>query len=184
AIQVLFAGAGAENLEQFYGDGLLTSHWLAAITAAVREAARVLPEGRGLRILEIGAGTGGLASQLLPALERGLHSYVFTDVSAGFFAAAMQKLAAFPEVETKIFDLEKPFADHDFEPGSFDLIVGTNVLYAVADVRAALRNLHVLLTPCGSLVFMDIPTPPLCPRAVFAPTRRWWLVTHRYLLIT
>jgi hypothetical protein len=117
AIQVLFAGAGAELLEQFYGDGLLTSHWLAAITAAVREAARVLPEGRGLRILEIGAGTGGLASQLLPALERGLHSYTFTDVSAGFFSAAMQKLAAFPEVETKIFDLEKPFAEQGFEPG-------------------------------------------------------------------
>src|SRR5207302_11440157 len=40
-------------------------------SAAVHEAASVLPEGRGLRILEIGAGTGGLASQLLPALERG-----------------------------------------------------------------------------------------------------------------
>src|SRR5207237_4906665 len=57
AIQVLFAGAGGELLEQFYGDGLLTSHWLAAISGAVREVARVLPEGRGLRILEIGAGT-------------------------------------------------------------------------------------------------------------------------------
>src|SRR5207249_9940908 len=27
AVQVLFAGAGAELLDQFYGDGLLTSHW-------------------------------------------------------------------------------------------------------------------------------------------------------------
>jgi acyl transferase domain-containing protein/NADPH:quinone reductase-like Zn-dependent oxidoreductase/SAM-dependent methyltransferase/acyl carrier protein len=184
AIQVLFAGAGAENLEQFYGDGLLTSHWLAAITAAVREAARVLPEGRGLRILEIGAGTGGLASHLLPALERGLHSYVFTDVSAGFFSAAMQKLAAFPEVETKIFDLEKPFAEQDFQPGSFDLIVGTNVLHAVADVRAALRNLYELLTPGGSLVFMDLATPQLWTEAVFGLTSGWWRFTDRDLRST
>ncbi len=58
--------------------------------------ARRLPEGRGLRILEIGAGTGGLASQVLPLLERGLHSYIFTDVSAAFFSAAQQKLAAYP----------------------------------------------------------------------------------------
>ncbi|MFL6538249.1 MAG: type I polyketide synthase, partial [Chthoniobacterales bacterium] len=72
AIQVLFAGAGPELLEQFYGDGLLSSHWLVAIAAAVTEAARNLPEGRGLRILEVGAGTGGLATQILPALERGL----------------------------------------------------------------------------------------------------------------
>ena len=106
AVQVLFSGAGAELLDQFYGDGLYTSHWLAAIGAAVQEAARHLPEGRGLRILEIGGGTAGLAAQVLPLLERGLHSYTFTDVSAGFFPGALQKLAAFPEVECKIFDLE------------------------------------------------------------------------------
>src|SRR5207247_11223997 len=69
-LQVLFAGAGAELLDQFYGDGLLTSHWLGAITAAVQTAAHALPEGRGLRILEVGAGTGGLSAQILPALER------------------------------------------------------------------------------------------------------------------
>ena len=116
AVQVLFAGAGAELLDQFYGDGLLTSHWLAAITAAVQEAAHALPEGRGLRILEVGAGTGGLSAQVLPALERGLHSYTFTDVSAAFFSGAHQKLANFPEVETRIFDLEKSAAEQGFEP--------------------------------------------------------------------
>jgi len=73
AVQVLFSGSGAELLDQFYGDGLVTSPWLAGIGRAVEEAARNLPEGRGLRILEIGAGTGGLASQVLPLLERGLH---------------------------------------------------------------------------------------------------------------
>ena len=117
-----------------------TSHWLAAIAAAVEEAARHLPEGRGLRILEVGAGTGGLASQVLPLLERGLHSYIFSDVSAAFFPAARQKLAAFPEVEFKIFDLEKPGAEQGFEAGAFDFIIGTNVLHAVSDVRAALRQ--------------------------------------------
>ncbi len=74
-----------------------------AIAAAVQELALHLPEGRGLRILEVGAGTGGLTSLVLPLLERGLHSYTFSDVSAAFFSGAMQKLAAFPEVEFKTF---------------------------------------------------------------------------------
>ena len=181
AVQVLFAGAGAELLEQFYGDGLLTSHWLAAITAAVREAERTLPEGRGLKILEVGAGTGGLAAQVLPALERGLHSYIFTDVSAAFFAAAAQKLAGFPEVETRIFDLEKPAAEQGFDLGSFDFVIGTNVLHAVADVRSALRNLHDLLAPGGSLVFMDVATPQLWTETVFGLTSGWWRFTDRDL---
>jgi acyl transferase domain-containing protein/NADPH:quinone reductase-like Zn-dependent oxidoreductase/acyl carrier protein/ubiquinone/menaquinone biosynthesis C-methylase UbiE len=179
AVQVLFAGSGAELLDQFYGDGLLTSHWLAAITAAVQEGARVLPEGRGLRILEVGAGTGGLTAQLLPALERGLHSYIFSDVSAAFFPGAMQKLAGFPEIETKIFDLEKPAAEQGFEPASFDFVIGTNVLHAVADVRAALRNLHDLLAPGGSLMFMDVATPQLWTEAVFGLTSGWWRFTDR-----
>jgi hypothetical protein len=135
AVQVLFSGAGADLLDQFYGDGLYTSQWLAAIAAAVQEATRTLPEGRGLRILEIGGGTAGLAAHVLPLLERNLHSYTFSDVSAGFFPGALQKLASFPEVTCQIFDLEKPGTEQEFLAESFDLIIGTNVLHAVCDVR-------------------------------------------------
>ena len=89
----------------------------------------------------------------------------------------MQKLAAFPEVETRIFDLEKPGTDQGFEPGSYDLIIGTNVLHAVCDVRATLRNLHELLSEGGSLVFMDVATPQLWTEAVFGLTSGWWRFT-------
>jgi acyl transferase domain-containing protein/NADPH:quinone reductase-like Zn-dependent oxidoreductase/SAM-dependent methyltransferase/acyl carrier protein/short-subunit dehydrogenase len=181
AVQVLFSGIGADLLEQLYGDGLFTSQWLGAIAAGLDLAARRLPEGRGLRILEIGAGTGGVASQALPLLERGLHSYTFTDVSAAFFSAAQQKLAAFPEVEFKIFDLEKPAVDQELETASFDFIIGTNVVHAVSDVRAALRNLHDLLVPGGSLIFMDTATPQLWTESVFGLTSGWWRFTDKDL---
>jgi SAM-dependent methyltransferase len=177
----LFSGNGSELLDHFYGDGLFSSHWIAGIAAAVSQAARSLPEGRGLRILEIGAGTGGLASQVLPLLERGLHSYLFTDISASFFSAAAQKLAAFPEVEFKAFDLEKPGVDQELAASGFDFIIGTNVLHAVSDVRAALRNLHHLLAPGGSLIFMDTATPQLWTETVFGLTSGWWRFTDRDL---
>ena len=181
AVQVLFAGTGAELLDQFYGDGLYTSHWLAAISAAVQAEASHLPEGRGLRILEIGGGTAGLAAQVLPLLERGLHSYTFTDVSAGFFPGARQKLASFPEVECKVFDLEKPGIQQELAAGSFDFIIGTNVLHAVSDVRATLGHLLELLAPGGSLVFMDTATPQLWTETVFGLTSGWWRFTDREL---
>ncbi|MEY2538449.1 MAG: hypothetical protein QOG67_2189 [Verrucomicrobiota bacterium] len=181
AVQVLFSGVGAELLDHFYGDGLFTSHWIAAIAAAVSTAGRSLPEGRGLRILEIGAGTGGLASQVLPLLERGLHSYIFSDVSAAFFSGAAQKLAAFPEVEFKIFDLEKPGVEQELDAGTFDFIIGTNVLHAVRDLRSALHNLHGLLAPGGSLIFMDTATPQLWTETVFGLTTGWWRFTDRDL---
>lgn len=181
AVHVLFAGSGADLLDQFYGDGLFTSHWLAAIGAAVQEAARGLPEGRGLRILEVGAGTGGLSSQVLPLLERGLHSYTFSDVSAAFFSGAAQKLASFPEVEYKAFDLERPGTEQGLGEDSFDLIIGTNVIHAVRDVRATLAHLHTLLAPGGSLVFMDVASPSLWTEAVFGLTSGWWRLEDRDL---
>ncbi len=181
AVQVLFTATGAELLDQFYGDGLSSVPWLAAISAAVQEAARHLPEGRGLRILEVGGGTAGLSALVLPLLERGVHSYTFTDVSPGFFPAALQKLAAFPEVECKIFDLESPGTGQDFAADSFDLIIGTNVLHAVSDVRATLGYLHELLVPGGSLIFMDTATPQLWTETVFGLTSGWWRFTDRDL---
>ena len=181
AVQVLFAAAGADLLDQFYGDGLYTSQWLAAIAAALQEAERHLPEGRGLRILEVGGGTAGLAAHVLPLLQRGLHSYTFTDVSAGFFPGAMQKLAAFPEVECKIFDLEKTGTEQDIAAESFDFIIGTNVLHAVSDVRATLGHLRDLLAPGGCLVFMDTATPQLWTETVFGLTSGWWRFTDRDL---
>lgn len=181
AVQVLFTNGGADLLDQFYGDGLVTSPWLAAIGSAVAEAARQLPEGRGLRILEIGAGTGGLASQVLPLIERGVHSYVFSDVSAAFFPAARQKLAAYPEVEFHTFDLEKSGNEQEFYLGSFDIILGTNVIHAVSDVRVALRHIHDLLAPGGSLLFVDVATPHLWLNAVFGLTSGWWRFTDRDL---
>jgi len=181
AIQVLFTTAGADMLDQFYGDGPVTSPWLAAIGAAVVEAARQLPEGRGLRILEVGAGTGGLASQVVPLLERGLHTYVFSDVSASFFPAARQKLAAYPEVDYQTFDLEKSGMEQGFEPGSFDIILGTNVIHAVSDVKRALHHINDLLVPGGSLLFVDVGSPHLWLNAVFGLTSGWWRFTDREL---
>ncbi len=174
-------GLRRNYLDQFYGEGLYTSHWLAAIAATVQEAAKHLPEGRGLRILEVGAGTGGLSSHVLPAIEHDLHSYVFSDVSAAFFSGAMQKLAGFPGVEYKILDLEKPGTEQGFEAGGFDFIIGTNVLHAVSDLRSTLRHIHEMLAPGGNLVFMDVAIPQLWTEAVFGLMSGWWRFTDRDL---
>ncbi|HEY1048548.1 MAG TPA: zinc-binding dehydrogenase, partial [Prosthecobacter sp.] len=181
AVQVLFGGSNSDLLDQFYGDGLLSSHWMTAIASAVKEAAKKLPEGRGLRILEVGAGTAGLSASLLPLLPRGIHSYTFSDVSAGFFSVAGQKLAAFPEVEYKVFNLEQSPLTQGFEADSYDIVIGTNVIHAVADVKATLGYIHEVLKPGGSLVFMDVATPQLWTESVFGLTSGWWHLTDREL---
>jgi len=181
AVNVLFSGDHADALDLFYSDSPAMSPFLAAIARAVAEAARHLPEGRGLRILEVGAGTGGLAAMVLPLLEPGLHRYVFTDVSASFFTAARQKLAAFPGVEFTMLDLDRPPEDQGFSPGSFDIILGANVLHAVGEIRPALRRLRELLVAGGALMFVEVASPHLWLDAVFGLTPGWWRFADRDL---
>src|SRR5205814_6617337 len=97
------------------------------------------------------------------------------------FSGAHQKLANFPEVETRVFDLEKSATEQGFELGSFDFIIGTNVLHAVADIRASLHNLYHLLAPGGSMVFMDLASPQLWTETVFGLTSGWWRFSDRDL---
>ena len=52
-------------------------------------------------------GTGGLAAHVLPLLERGLHSYTFTDVSAGFFPGAHAKAGGLPRSRMQDFRSRK-----------------------------------------------------------------------------
>ncbi len=55
---------------------------------AVRALMAGLPEGRRLRVLEVGAGTGSATASVLPELPEGRFDYTYTDISAGFFAEA------------------------------------------------------------------------------------------------
>ena len=149
--------------------------------ARCRRSRAIYPRAADLRILEVGAGTGGLTSQLLPLLDRGLHNYTFSDISPAFFSGAMQKLAGFPEVQFKIFDLEKPAGEQGFEAGGFDLVVGANVIHAVGDVHFALRSIYELLAPGGTLLFIELATPQLWTESVFGLTGGWWRFSDRDL---
>jgi hypothetical protein len=89
-----------------------------------------------LRIIEIGAGTGGTASTILPHLQseykdRMYASYTYTDISAGFFVGAKERFKDVPALEYAILDITKDPIEQGFEAESFDLIVACNVSYEV-----------------------------------------------------
>jgi SAM-dependent methyltransferase len=87
-----------------------------------------------LRVLEVGAGTGGTTSKVLDALttstgQRLYSAYTYTDISAGFFSAAKERFGAFEGIEYKTFDVTKDPAEQQLQKGSYDLVIGYNVCY-------------------------------------------------------
>ncbi len=139
-LEVLFGAEAAGWTERLYRDSPVASFYNDLVAGCVQELTQRLAGTRPVRILELGAGTGGTTAELLPVLPTGQVEYVFTDVSRLFVAQAPPRFQAFPFVHYQVLDLEQDPAVQGFADGQFDLIVAANVLHATADLRRCLRR--------------------------------------------
>ena len=165
-------GVGAADLYREAPVFRLTN---AALAKAVERAVAGLPPGRRLRVLEVGAGTGGATASLLPLLPRERTDYAYTDVSAGFFSAAEERFgAAYPFVSYRVLDIEREPQEQGFAACGYDLVVASNVLHATRDVTASARHCRSLLAPSGELALLEVMEPRGWHDLTFGLLEGWW----------
>ncbi len=115
--------------------------WLA-------EFRKYLPEGRKLRILDIGTGTGFFASLL--AAEG--HETVGIDLSENMIGHARHMAQELGQkAEFRLMDAENP----EFEPESFDALVTRNLTWTLPHVARAYGRWFRLLKKGGVLINFD-----------------------------
>ena len=153
--ELLFAEADRHLVESFYTDTPQVRLHGEYARSLLAEAVGSWPSDRPLRVLEVGAGTGGMTSALLPVLPPQLTRYVFSDISAAFFPRAQARFSAYDFVDYRTFDLERDPAEQGFGEGDFDLVVAANVLHATSDLRATAERLGSLLADGGHLLALE-----------------------------
>jgi len=159
-----------------YKDAVVASFYNECVVAAVRAIVDALPKGRLLRVLEIGAGTGGTAASVLPALRRACACYTFTDVSESFLRGARGSFAAeYPFVEYELLNIDADPRLQGFASAQYDLIITTNTLHATPFMRNTLRNCRQLLAPGGLLLINDAQRTSAFAQITFGLTDGWWL---------
>jgi len=174
-VELLFpSGKSIDALTTFYREGGDFAANNDMIGLAVTELLEAVSERRAIRILEVGAGTGSLTRAVLPLLSPEKTEYVFTDTSPAFLADGKKQFGDYNFVEYRTFDIEKPPEAQGVEPGSFDLVLATNVVHATADLKNSLTNLRNCLDEEGVIMFLEVTNERVTLDNVFGLLRGWW----------
>ncbi|KAL1875163.1 putative Hybrid PKS-NRPS biosynthetic cluster [Diaporthe australafricana] len=143
-----------DGLFEFYDTGLGLD---IANRQVARMAAQLIHRYPHMDILEIGAGTGGTTRNVLPLLGPSFSSYTYTDISSGFFDAAKGRFQDYSSrMNFQTFDMERPPAAQELVEGSYDLVLGANVLHATDKLDLMMTHVRQLLKPGGWLIALEI----------------------------
>jgi enoyl-CoA hydratase/carnithine racemase/NAD(P)-dependent dehydrogenase (short-subunit alcohol dehydrogenase family)/acyl carrier protein len=171
-MDVMFPQGSTALVRAVYGDDPV-SHFYNRVVAAV--VSRALA-GRGpVRILEIGAGTGGTTRQVLAALRQAnvAVEYAVTDLWDRLITEVKNELGAIEGVTFRCLDIGHDPKIQGFS-GDYDIVIATNVLHATRDVRASLHNAKKLLKAGGALILNESTEVQEFSTYTFGTLRGWW----------
>ncbi len=178
-LELLFAGT--PNAGDLYRESPGYRALNALAGEAVASVVSALPEDRRLRVLEVGAGTGGTTAAIRAALPEGRTDYVFTDVSAGFFGEAEKRFGGpGAGMSYRVLDVERDAEEQGFAPQGHDLLVAANVLHATRDLGESLGHCRRLLAPSGILVLVETVEAPAWLDLTFGMLPGWWRFEDGY----
>ena len=178
-IEAVFTGE-ADALDILMQDMVLVNIY-NAVSFGHGDFVRMLSHTKpNLRVLEVGAGTGGTTQTILQDLvdEDGhpLYSlYSFTDVSAGFFPQAKERFKNASNMEYRVLDITRDCIKQGFEFASYDLILAANVVHATPSLHDTLCNLRSLLRSYGHLVLTELCAMVQTPNYISGNLPGWWL---------
>lgn len=176
-LDLLCPGGDATLISKFYSESPFARFYNSLICQFVSELLKGVQANRPIRILEVGAGTGGTTSAVLPALANYPVEYVCTDVSPFLMSFVEKRFAEFSQVSFTTMDVECDPEQQGFITDSFDVILAANVVHATADIQSTLLNLRKLLTPDGKLILLEANSASRFADLTVGLTDGWWKFT-------
>ncbi|NEP11786.1 MAG: aminotransferase class III-fold pyridoxal phosphate-dependent enzyme [Symploca sp. SIO2C1] len=172
-LQLVFPEGDLTTATQLYQESPPAQVMNNLIQKAIAIALDKLPPNREVKLLEIGAGTGGTTSYLLPHLNPNQTEYTFTDLGGFFNARAKEKFRDYPYVRYQTLDIEENPSSQGFESQYYDVIIAANVLHATTSLTETLSHVRQLLAPGGILVLWEKTTPQRWLDLIFGLLKGW-----------
>ena len=175
-LTLLFPESGDSVATLLYQDSIGSKYINELLAEATLKIIDSVPAYKKLRFLEIGGGTGGTTSRILPNLSADQCDYLFTDISAHFTQQASKLFSdEFPFVRYSTLDIEKePTENH---VGNYEVIIAANVVHATLNLTQTLTYCQKMLAPGGILVLLEASAKQRWLDLTFGMTDGWWRFT-------
>lgn len=141
---------------------------------------QVALNNRVIRIVEVGAGTGGLTERLIGEIVRVLGGrtapavrYMFTDISQKFLNDARKKFQEHSWIDYRLLNLETKPSEQAIPAHSIDIVLAFDVLHVASDIDSCLANVREMLTPGGLLLAIEPTKPPVWMDMYFGLFKEW-----------
>ncbi len=173
-LPLLFPEVQTISVAQLYQDALGAQAMNTLVQHVVSAAVENGLQNRRLRLLEIGAGTGGTTAHILPHLPAQQIDYVFTDWSNAFLNQAQERFGDYSFIQYRRLNIEQAIEKQGFNRGDYDIIIAANVLHATRDLRESVQQVQRLLRPEGLLILLENTKPLRFLDLIFGLTEGWW----------
>lgn len=174
-IHIIFrTKADRDLLEDVYTNSPMFATGTKVMGNFLQQALKHRGNGK-LRILELGAGTGGTTKHMVDVLSSlGVDfSYTFTDLSSSLVAAAKRKFSKYSGMEYTVLDIEKnPPQDM---VGKYHIILSSNCVHATKSLLVSSTNARKMLRSDGVLCLLELTRNLYWLDCVFGLLEGWWL---------
>jgi polyketide synthase PksM len=182
ATELLFPEGSMENVNGIYKGNkqadFMNELIAATVVQLVSNSLKSLLPGEKIRIMEVGAGTGGTSELIFRKLSPYMDNitYTYTDISKSFllYGESKYKILA-PYLETELFNIEESAESQGLELGSYDIVLGANVVHATTNINNTINNIKQVLKPNGLLLLNELATTELFTTITFGLLDGWWL---------
>jgi acyl transferase domain-containing protein/NADP-dependent 3-hydroxy acid dehydrogenase YdfG/acyl carrier protein len=173
--EAIYGHAGTQRLATLLQDTPQHSEVAAAAQALAQALASWRPDPAApLRVLEVGAGAGGLTSALLDVLPQAGAELVVSDVSGLFLQQLEERWRDRAGVSFRRLDLTRDPVAQGCAEQHFDVIVALDALHAVADPDAGMLTIRRLLRPGGSVIALETMRPSRWSSLTWGLSPAWW----------
>lgn len=181
-MEILFPNGSLELVEKVYKFNEIADYYNQAIAWLIQSAIKkymAYDSSAGVKIIEVGAGTGGTSFFVLKAIKdtatMNYVDYIYSDISPVFLQHGKNKYKdKYDFLKFMEFDISKSLEEQNFDADSIHIIIASNVLHATSHIENSLLNLKKLLKTNGLLIINEITELQAFLTLTFGLTDNWW----------